>query len=568
MARKITTEIFIQEAMAVHGDRYDYSLTEFTTKKAKVTIVCKEHGAFEQIVCNHLRGHGCFKCGLVATAKAGRTAQEEFIRRCEARYGDRLDFSKSVYLGNRVDVTIECKLHGQFYATPHTLLSGSKIRHGCQKCAKAAASEKAGIKRRRSLAEFIAEARELFGDLYDYSQVTYIDCRTPVTVVCRVHGPFSTTPNNHLIGHGCKKCATDESKITLEEFLARAESSVGAGLTYTGYSGITGKVTVTCSTHGNFERVARDHLLSNGCPKCQPHKGINGSGRELELFDFVQSLDPSARRGDRYIIKPQELDIVSDQMKTAFEFCGLFWHSDYMPDKNLPSLGPKRHLIKLEKAKAAGYRLFTVFEDEWANKQDAVKTLVARAIAPEKLPTIGSRSCELFTPSWEEAAAFYNQYHLQGATPGTVHVGLRQGDLTLAVMTVGKRSLYGKVADGDWEMIRFCLNPAYNVPGAMSRLCSWLPAHLSVKRLFSFVDRRWFTGSSYVRAGFTLVKITDPGYWYVRGLKRESRYKYAKHKLAGLLENFDPSLTEVENMRNHGWNRIFDCGQYRFEKTY
>lgn len=567
MARKITTEIFIREAREIHGDRYDYSLAEYVASKAEVTIICLVHGAFRQLPGNHLRGRGCKACSMGALGASLRLSQEAFIERAASRWGGTLDFSKSVYETNETPVTVTCPAHGDFSIRPRVLLA-EITKKACHKCAKEEQARSSSKTKTKAFGDFVLEARKIFGGLYEYSEEGYKNCASPIIVTCPVHGPFKTTPNNHLIGHGCKKCATDKSKLPLEEFLKRAEEAHGSSLTYSNYTSVSDLVTITCPVHGDFERIAWDHLNSTGCPQCQPHKGRNGSLTELELLDFVQSIDPSARRGDRSIINPKELDIVSDQTKTAFEFCGLFWHSDYLPNKNLPSLGPKRHLIKLERAKAAGYRLFTVFEDEWANRQDAVKTLVARALSPEKLPTIGARSCELFTPSWEEAAAFYNQYHLQGATPGTVHLGLRKGDLTLAVMTVGKRSLYGKVAEGDWEMIRFCLNPAYNVPGAMSKLCAWLPSHLDVKRLFSFVDRRWFTGGSYVSAGFTLVKTTEPGYWYVRGLKRESRYKYAKHKLPGLLENFDPALTEVENMRNHGWNRIFDCGQLRFEKTY
>ena len=64
MPKKITTEDFISRAMIVHGDKYDYSKSIYTSAKEKVTIVCKKHGVeFYQSPTNHLQGKvGCNKC--------------------------------------------------------------------------------------------------------------------------------------------------------------------------------------------------------------------------------------------------------------------------------------------------------------------------------------------------------------------------------------------------------------------------------------------------------------------------------------------------------------------------
>ena len=44
--------------------------------------------------------------------------------------------------------------------------------------------------------------------------------------------------------------------------------------------------------------------------------------------------------------------------------------------------------------------------------------------------------------------------------------------------------------------------------------------------------------------------------------------KYQKYKLKDKLEKFDESLTEVQNMYNNGYNRIFDCGNLVYGKEY
>ncbi len=56
-----TTEQFISDAVDWHGDRYDYSKVKYTRASDKVIIICPEHGEFEQIASNHLRGDNCPK---------------------------------------------------------------------------------------------------------------------------------------------------------------------------------------------------------------------------------------------------------------------------------------------------------------------------------------------------------------------------------------------------------------------------------------------------------------------------------------------------------------------------
>jgi hypothetical protein len=57
-----TTEEFIEKARKIHGDKYDYSLVDYTTRALKIKIVCLKHGMFEQTPANHLAGNGCFSC--------------------------------------------------------------------------------------------------------------------------------------------------------------------------------------------------------------------------------------------------------------------------------------------------------------------------------------------------------------------------------------------------------------------------------------------------------------------------------------------------------------------------
>ena len=59
---KITNEECIAKAKKVHGDKYDYSKTNYINSKEKVCIICHEHGEFWQLPNNHLKGNGCPNC--------------------------------------------------------------------------------------------------------------------------------------------------------------------------------------------------------------------------------------------------------------------------------------------------------------------------------------------------------------------------------------------------------------------------------------------------------------------------------------------------------------------------
>ena len=59
---KLTKKEFIEKATIRHDNRYDYSKVVYNSNKDRITIICKEHGEFEQIAANHLFGKGCMLC--------------------------------------------------------------------------------------------------------------------------------------------------------------------------------------------------------------------------------------------------------------------------------------------------------------------------------------------------------------------------------------------------------------------------------------------------------------------------------------------------------------------------
>lgn len=64
--RKLTQEEFIERAIAIHGDKYNYSYVIYKNGKTKVNIECKKHGIFSQRAQDHIYSkfpRGCPECG-------------------------------------------------------------------------------------------------------------------------------------------------------------------------------------------------------------------------------------------------------------------------------------------------------------------------------------------------------------------------------------------------------------------------------------------------------------------------------------------------------------------------
>ena len=47
---------------------------------------------------------------------------------------------------------------------------------------------------------FIRKCLNIRGDKYDYSKVIYLKSKSKVEIICKEHGSFYQTPNNHLKG--------------------------------------------------------------------------------------------------------------------------------------------------------------------------------------------------------------------------------------------------------------------------------------------------------------------------------------------------------------------------------
>lgn len=143
------------------------------------------------------------------------TGGEEFVRLVSAE-NQHLDYSRVQYVNAHTKVEIICPDHGSFWQSPTNHIQGKS----CPVCG----SARMGKKSRSSTAGFIARAKKVWGDTFDYSQVEYVKAHQKVSIICPDHGPFLQTPTNHLDGkQACAKCSHMKSapEDALADFLER-----------------------------------------------------------------------------------------------------------------------------------------------------------------------------------------------------------------------------------------------------------------------------------------------------------------------------------------------------------
>lgn len=273
-------EWFLKRAHEIHGDKYDYSQVKWGKVMDKITIVCPEHGPFEQTANGHLNSRqGCPKCGLKKLGANKRHSLEEFLRLAKEKHGDKYDYSQvTKYVNGSTPVTIICKTCGQpFEQKPKMHING----HGCTHCAN---NKPIGTE------EFIRRAKDVWGDRYTYEKSVYTSNKEKVIVTCRIHGDFQTTAYDFLKGHGCPDCGMDAVKQKRrkpqDDFIAQCKSVHGDRYDYsqTIYRGKRQKVTIICRKHGPFEQWPDGHLSGQGCPTCKIEEAAIRNAKGTEKF--------------------------------------------------------------------------------------------------------------------------------------------------------------------------------------------------------------------------------------------------------------------------------------------
>lgn len=546
-----TTADFVEAATNKHGDRYDYSQADYVNARTKVIIVCRQHGAFQQLPRKHNSGSNCPRCAFSSANDYRRTTVSEFINRSMILHGDRYDYSLiTTIAGQLAKVPIICRIHGVFEQAASSHLTG----FGCRRCSRAVDRSRKADKLKYDNDWFVARAIETHGNRYDYSESIYVGSANRVVIGCRTHGPFEQTARDHLCGYGCGPCGLDglrrANARTTTDFIiaARAIHKDRYDYELARYVNKDTKIDITCPDHGLFAQSPHHHLHGQGCPICHISTG------QLSLYNLVVAGGfTDAVCNDRTTIAPLELDIFIPSRRLSIEFNGLYWHSYNKPET---ADERNRHNHKLNVARAHNIELIQIFENEWLTKRTIVESIIRNRLGLSA--RLFARNLDVVNVPDSVAAGFYDTSHLMGHRAASHHLGLRSATGLVCCMSFSKHHIY------DYELIRYANLPGRMVVGGPSRLFKKFVTSFKPTSILSYADRRYATGQMYQRLGFDKELVTRPNYYYVLGTKIFSRQSFQKHKLAAKLEKFNHNLSEPLNMFANGYRRIWDAGHTKF----
>lgn len=472
----------------------------------KFTIHCDIHGDTLRMVRDFVELKQC--CGKCSV----KNNNKSLIKKYNKEHLSSLFENISVLEDGRCHdkVKCNCKIHGDFTTTVITLIK-SKTGN-CKHCGYVLANSKKFLD--RSPEYYLKKCIEKFGDTFEYPDnlKTIISSRSLINVKCKKHNrDFTYGLNNFLrpgSKPGCKLCSLESAKDNLPN----------------------GKVS-------NLETEIKDYI---------------GSIYSGEILTSNRSLLPSK----------EELDIVLPEIKIAFEVNGIYWHSSLRKPKDY-------HKNKTDGAESIGYKLIHIYEDDWYNSKEIVKSRISNVLGKNN-QKIYARNCTIKEISAKESLKFLELNHLQGAINSSIKIGLFYNDELVEVMTFSKlrKSLGNNSQDGSFELLRLASLKNTNIIGGANKLFKYFISKYQPKYILSFADRSWSNTNKniYQKLGMTLVGNTIPGYYYYdvsTKITKYHRFNFRKDKLIKL--GYDKSLTEFDITDKMGLLRVYNSGNLKFE---
>ena len=254
------------------------------------------------------------------------------------------------------------------------------------------------------------------------------------------------------------------------------------------------------------------------------------SSYETAIIEFLKFFGISVKKNDRILLNGLEIDILLEQYKIGIEFTGFYWHSE----KNLTKRNydaKSYHLNKTKMMNDLGYRLITIFEDEWLFKRKIVENNLVNLLG---FGSVISDKISIRNATTLESKTFLELYHIQGYSSGYIKYVALDGDEIIAVM------VFRKSRKGCDELIRFATNRNNNE--IYSQLFEVYLRDYGKETIYGYSDRRWDDGDVYKQLGFEIVGEMEPKFWYTKRSKIFSSNQ--KRKI----------------MKESGYDKIWDCG--------
>ena len=289
---------------------------------------------------------------------------------------------------------------------------------------------------------------------------------------------------------------------------------------------------------------------------------------EQEIFEIVNDIeDTEILRNKRpQFLGGKELDIWIPEKKVAIEFHGLAHHSERPLFREKDELNVKYlHEYKYLKCNDENIKLIQIFEDEWLDKPNIVKSMIRARLG--RTTKIFARKTRAEKIPKKDARQFLNNTHIAGSSNFMVSFGLYHEDTLVSVMTL-RTTWNKKYGEPIVEIARFSSELNTTIVGGFSKLMKiakiWAVEH-NYKKILTYADCRFGTGAVYLKYGFLHEGRTKPNYFYEKNGKREDRFSHRKDNNPAIIEKYG-STERIQN-NNQGWYAIYDAGNEIYTLT-
>jgi hypothetical protein len=590
---KLTTDEFVEKAKQVHGDKYDYSKTEYINMRTKICIICSEHGEFWQEPRHHLNGIRCPKC-----AGTKKLNNKEFIEKAKEIHGDKYDYSKVRYINNKTPICIICAKHGEFWQTPSSHINA---KTGCPKCAKN------GVL--LTTEEFIEKAKEIHGDYYSYDKVNYINAHEKICIICPRHGEFWQEASSHLQGKSCPKCKSSKlenivltylnnnkinyifqhklknlGKKTLDFYLPDYNIAIECQGEQHYIPTSFGSMTNDESNEVFEKRKELDLLKSNECkkenieliyftiPNYFHNKNINiytEFYQDKKVFTDIKSLIDYLNHQKQNIKTNSFNEFYADILSINTNITcknNAILYKNYALQFNYCIPNDRDTLNSINRYnKKQLFNTINIFEDEYVYNKEIVLNKIKHLVENHNtLSKIAGRKCKINEINMSNAKLFLDKFHIQGFAASTIYLGAYYDNKLIAVMT------FLNEGKGRWNLTRFASDYNYICQGVGGKLFKYFIRNYNPNEVKSFADRRWTINEEnnvYIQLGFKFDKYLAPEYRYynpkVDKYKRFHKFAFRKQILHKRF-NLPLSMSETEMTKTLGYDRIWDCGLIKY----
>jgi hypothetical protein len=287
------------------------------------------------------------------------------------------------------------------------------------------------------------------------------------------------------------------------------------------------------------------------------------SSAQIEITELIEKNGYNVINNSKKELNGVELDVYVPDLNIAFEYNGLYYHTEKMgKDKNY-------HLNKYKLAKERGIKLYQIFEDEWTHNKEICIIKILHIIKKNYSPKIYGRLTVIKKINKDIADIFLNKNHLQGSSPATtINYGAYYDDNIVGVMSFLDKNTH-------WELVRYATNINYRCIGLSSKMFKYFLKNNLKKDVISFADIRWtpdHENNLYTKLGFNLSSINKPDYKYVNGKisrnKRMHKFNFRKKNLLKKHPNLlNENMSESEMVNLIGCEKIWDCGLLKYIYT-